>query len=198
MPFHPITNSIEYGTLGTLGTQLTQHHVINKGKLNPWYVSPNSSGQITLMFQPNDHDSPPENIEIGMLALLQATVTLNLQAAIPMPKSFYDRNGDEQDHGMRDYPNIYFGLVINTELTLLSKLGIFQVTDTYNPGPPRHSDIGAGSPVAFLMTSDIDPRLMILDNIPRENNRITLAFPFGKYVGPNTGIRMAHCFISSG
>jgi hypothetical protein len=141
------------------------------------------------MFEANDEDAAPETIELAIVALLQATVTLSLQATVPMPKLFYDCNGDEHNYG-GEYPNIYFELVINTELTLSYNPGIFQVTDAYENMATRRADIGGISPVAFLVTSHIDSRLTILDNIPSDD-KVKLAFPCAKY-GPNGGIRMAH------
>jgi hypothetical protein len=92
-PFHPINNSIEYGTPIN---QFTQHHPTNTGNLNPQFIAPNSNGQVRTMFQSNDEERiAPESIELGIIALLQANVMLNLQMTVPMPKSFYDRNGVE-------------------------------------------------------------------------------------------------------
>jgi hypothetical protein len=115
-----------------------------------------------------------------------------MQATVLMPKSFYDCKGVEQRYGSAKYPNIYFGLVINTELTLSYNPGSFQVTDTYSGSGSKHANISAISPIAFLVTSHIDPRLAILDNIS-DKDEIKLAFPCANYKGcGRPGIRMAH------
>jgi hypothetical protein len=188
-PFHPVNHSIEYGTPVV---QLTQHRITNSGHLNPHYISKNSSGQIRLTFEANGGEVAPENIELAIVALLQANVTLNLQATVPMPKSFYDRKGVEQRYGGSKYLNNYFGLVINTELTLSYNPGSVQITDTHARGGNNREDIGAISPLAFLVTSQIDSRSTILDNIPA-NDEIKLAFPCANAKeGGRPGIRMAH------
>jgi hypothetical protein len=109
-----------------------------------------------------------------------------------VPKSFYDRKGVEQRYGGGKYPKFYFGLVINTELILSYNPGSSQVTDSYARCGNKHADIGAISPMAFLVTSHIDPRLTILDNIPA-NDEVKMMFPCANYKeGGRPGIRMAH------
>jgi hypothetical protein len=39
---------------------------------------------------------------------------VNVQATVPMSKSFYDRSGIERNHGV-EFLTPYFGLVINTD-----------------------------------------------------------------------------------
>jgi hypothetical protein len=148
---------------------------------------------VRIFFQSDDGQTPPENIELGIIALLQANVALNLQATVPMPKSFYDRGGVERVYGS-EFPTIYFGLVLNTELRLVYDAGSFQVTDAYVDTSGGMADIGGISPVAVLMTSHIDPGLLFLDNIPQHSPTVKLAFPCAKYGGkPNkVGLRVAH------
>jgi hypothetical protein len=71
----------------------------------------------------------------------------------------------------------------------------FQVTDTYT-GNSKSSDsdpvnIDGLSPVAFLVTSHIDPRLTVLDNAP-DVEKVKLVFLYAKYGGPFPGTRTAH------
>jgi hypothetical protein len=189
-PFHPVNNPIEYGTPFN---QFTQHPSTNRGDLDPLYIAPNSSGQVRTVFQADDEErTGPEMIELGVIALVQANVTLNSRVTVPMPKSFYDRNGIEQDYGEK-FPTIYFGLAINTELRLIYNAGCVQVTDTCVDTNSRTVDIGGISLIAVLMTSHIYPRLILLDNIPHHYPTIKLAFPCAKYGGgPNSGLRVAH------
>jgi hypothetical protein len=193
-PFHPTTNPMEFGTPLV---QLSQHRTYKTILLDPYYIDERSHGQIRTVFeQPDDgreDRAQPEQIEFGIIALIQATTTLNIQVAVPVPKSFYDRQGVERFYGTPDYPNVYYGLLTNVELIMSYNAGTFQVTDTYNGAAPGvQPNIGGLSPVGFMMTSHIDPRLILLDNNP-DVEKVILAFPCAKYgPGPASGLRVAH------
>jgi hypothetical protein len=193
-PFHPLTNPMEFGSPLV---QLSQHRNYKTITLDPYYIDPQSHGQIRTVFeQPDDGRddyAPAEQIEFAIVALLQATTTLNIQVAVPVPKSFYDHQGVERFYGTPEYPNVYYGLLTNIEVIISYNAGTFQVTDMYTGsggiGGPR--SIGGLSPVGFMMTSYIDPRLILLDNNPVVE-KVTLGFPCAKYVGPGGGLRMLH------
>jgi hypothetical protein len=94
IPFHPVTNFIKYGCPIV---QLTQHRSYKTGCLNPYYISKYSNGQFRTIFEFDDQRkrNAAEVIEFAIIALLQATVALNLQVTVYVPKSFYDRHGNE-------------------------------------------------------------------------------------------------------
>jgi hypothetical protein len=95
IPFHPIDNPIKYRTPLV---QFAQHHVINTSRLNPYHISKHPNEQFKMVFEVDKHEQfTPENIELAIVALLQANITLNLQATVPMPmpKSLYDRKSNE-------------------------------------------------------------------------------------------------------
>jgi hypothetical protein len=52
-------------------------------------------------------------------------------------------------------------------------------------------DIGGISPVAVLLTSHIDPRLILLENQPNHDETMTLALPSATYESPFPSIRVA-------
>jgi hypothetical protein len=189
-PFHPVNNPAEFGTPLT---QFTQYRATNSGDVNPQFISPNSSGQVRLVVQLANGEIAQEHIEVGVLALLQANVGLNLEGTVPMPKSFYDRDGVEHLYG-GEFPTIYFAVILNTELRLGCDVGSFQVTDVYDSSNAKTADIGGISPVAVLMTSHIDPGLLFLDTIPEHGPTVKLAFPCAKYGGGpyKSGLRVAH------
>jgi hypothetical protein len=57
------------------------------------------------------------------------------------------------------------------------------------------TDVGGLSPVRFMQTSWIDPKLTLLDNNPTESQEIYLAFPCAEYPSGSFGlshIRMIH------
>jgi hypothetical protein len=83
-----------------------------------------------------------------------------------MPSHFHDKTVARRDCKKGDYPNIYFGLVINAELILRHLLGQVQISDISGGKQSYITDIGGLSPVGFVQTSWIDPKLVLLDNNP--------------------------------